>query len=158
MVRLDEDLSHPRVMLRPCLLLLLAEEPGHGYDLVERLRSLGIDRDGAGPLYQILRRLEGAGLVTSAWDASEAGPARRTYRLTALGWDSLRASADALERLSGVLGDFRTRCQAAMASGPADGDAPGPAAAAPPPGSAPKPGDRRMIPFGPDADRERSSQ
>lgn len=116
MARLDDDLSHPRVLLRPCLLLLLAEQPGHGYDLVERLRSLGFEWGGAGPLYQTLRRLEGAGLVVSAWDASEAGPARRTYRLTSVGWDTLLASTMGLERLGLLLANVRARLDAAVAS------------------------------------------
>ncbi len=120
MARLDDDLSHPRVMLRPCLLLLLAEQPGHGYDLVDRLRPLGFDSDGAGPLYQILRRLDGAGLVESAWDASVAGPARRTYRLTPLGWSTLRESAEALDRLSDFLGEYRSRYQRALTAAPAE--------------------------------------
>jgi len=114
MAKLDDDLSHPRAMLRPCLFLLLAERPDHGYDLVERLRSLGFGSDGAGPLYQILRRLEADGLVESAWDASVAGPARRTYRLTAGGWATLRASAEALESLGRFLDDYRSRYLAAV--------------------------------------------
>lgn len=114
MARLDDDLSHPRVLLRPCLLLLLAERPGHGYDLVDRLRSLGFDWGGAGPLYQTLRRLEGAGVVVSSWDASEAGPARRTYQLTPQGWDTLRSSTTGLDRLSHLLDDFRVRLDAAV--------------------------------------------
>ena len=114
MARLDDDLAHPRVLLRPCLLLLLAEQPGHGYDLVDRLRSLGFDWGGAGPLYQTLRRLDGEGLVVSSWDASEAGPARRTYQLTQAGWDTLRASTLGLDRLSALLDDFRTRFAAAL--------------------------------------------
>ncbi len=118
MARLNDDLSHPRVLLRPCLLLLLAEQPGHGYDLVERLRSLGFDWGGAGPLYQTLRRLEGTGLVVSSWDASQAGPARRTYQLTPAGWDTLRASTDGLGRLARLLDDFGTRFDAAIAKAP----------------------------------------
>lgn len=126
MARPDVDLSHPRVMLRPCLLLLLAERPGHGYDLIERLRSLGFDSDGAGPLYQILRRLEADGLVDSAWDAAGPGPARRTYRLTAEGWSVLAASAEAMERLSRLLVDCRSRFRVAAAVAPADGTSAGP--------------------------------
>ncbi len=113
-------------MLRPCLLLLLAEQPGHGYDLIDRLRSLGFDSDGAGPLYQLLRRLDGAGLVESAWDASAAGPARRTYRLASLGWSTLRGSAEALEHLSDFLGDYRSRYQRALAAAPAEAGQRGP--------------------------------
>ncbi len=109
MARLEDDPSHPRALLRPCLLLLLAERPGHGYDLVERLKPFGFDWGGPGPLYQTLRRLEEAGLVVSAWDASAAGPARRTYELTDEGWEALAGFADGLDRLSTRIDEYRAR-------------------------------------------------
>jgi PadR family transcriptional regulator PadR len=81
-----------RHFVQPCLLLLLSERPGHGYELVGRLRSLGIpDGDPAG-IYRTLRRLERDGLTRSVWRSSETGPARRTYSLTAAG----RAALDAV--------------------------------------------------------------
>ncbi len=109
MARLEDDPSHPRALLRPCLLLLLAERPGHGYDLVDRLKPFGFDWGGPGPLYQTLRRLEEAGLVVSAWDASVAGPARRTYELTDEGWEALADSAEGLDRLSTRIDEYRAR-------------------------------------------------
>ncbi|HEX2043480.1 MAG TPA: PadR family transcriptional regulator [Acidimicrobiales bacterium] len=109
MARLEDDPSHPRALLRPCLLLLLAERPGHGYDLVERLKPFGFDWGGPGPLYQTLRRLEEAGWVVSAWDASAAGPARRTYELTEEGWAVLAEFAEGLDRLSSRIDDYRAR-------------------------------------------------
>src|SRR4028118_363495 len=45
----------PKNFLRPCLLLLLREHPAHGYDLLERLRPLGFNRDDPGRLYRALR-------------------------------------------------------------------------------------------------------
>ena len=109
MARLEDDLSHPRALLRPCLLLLLAERPGHGYDLVERLKPFGFDWGGPGPLYQTLRRLEEADLVVSNWDASAAGPARRTYELTDDGWEALAGFAEGLDRLSTRIDEYRAR-------------------------------------------------
>jgi len=94
--------------LEPWLLLLLAESPAHGYELLERLQALpeapSADR---GHLYRTLRRLEEQGLVTAAWQMPQAGPARHTYTLTADGLQALDAWAGhiraALTRLEGFL-------------------------------------------------------
>ena len=68
----------------PALLLLLRERPAHGYDLLERLPELtGEARVEMGNLYRLLRGLEEEGLVSSEWDASSAGPAKRRYAFAA---------------------------------------------------------------------------
>lgn len=77
--------------LQPCLLLLIAEAPGHGYDLLERLTSFGFERD-PGSLYRTLRSMEREGLVSSEWQLSLAGPGRRRYQLTEAGHAQLYAS------------------------------------------------------------------
>ncbi len=106
----DEQLRHPNVLLGPVLLLLLAEEPGHGYDLIERVRSFGFENR-AGSLYRELRRLEDDGLVTSFWEASQTrGPARRVYELTFDGRRALRACATSAEDLTRTLSDYVERC------------------------------------------------
>src|SRR6476659_9410508 len=67
----------------PALLLLLRERPAHGYDLLERLPELtGEARIEMGNLYRLLRGLEEEGLVSSEWDASSTGPAKRRYAIT----------------------------------------------------------------------------
>ena len=94
--------------LEPWLLLLLAEKPAHGYELLERLKALpeapNADR---GHLYRTLRRLDEQGLVTSTWHVPQAGAARHTYTLTANGLQALDAWAGhiraALTRLEGFL-------------------------------------------------------
>lgn len=79
-----------RNFVAPCLLLLLAERPDHGYDLVARLRPL-VDSDGdAGAVYRTLRHMERDGLVQSAWLPANGAPARRSYRLTDAGRATLR--------------------------------------------------------------------
>jgi PadR family transcriptional regulator PadR len=106
----DEQLRHPSVLIGPLLLLLLAEEPGHGYDLIERLRCTGFEHR-AGSLYRELRRLEDDGLVTSYWEASQTrGPARRVYELTYDGRRALRACAASAEDLTRTLADYVDRC------------------------------------------------
>ena len=84
----------PKNFLQPCLLLLLKEEPGYGYDLVTRLKALGIDDDSAA-VYRALRGLEEKGAVYSYWNTSSTGPARRMYRLTPAGDEMLEASVKA---------------------------------------------------------------
>ena len=89
----------PKNFLQPCLLLLVLEQPGYGYDLVARLKPLGI-HDDAASVYRALRLLEHDGAVTSSWRTSEAGPARRVYRLTEAGGTMLRDWVSALEDTS----------------------------------------------------------
>ena len=89
----------PKNFLQPCLLLLVLEQPGYGYDLVARLKPLGI-HDDAASVYRALRSLEHDGAVTSSWRTSETGPARRVYRLTEAGGTILREWVSALEDTS----------------------------------------------------------
>ena len=89
----------PKNFLQPCLLLLVLEQPGYGYDLVGRLKPLGINDDAAS-VYRALRALEHDGAVTSSWRMSETGPARRVYNLTETGEAILRQWVAALEDTS----------------------------------------------------------
>jgi len=80
------------------LLLLLAENPAHGYELLERLGALPeAPRADRGHLYRTLRRLEDEGLVTSMWEMPQAGVPRHTYTLTSDGLRTLDAWATHIE-------------------------------------------------------------
>jgi poly-beta-hydroxybutyrate-responsive repressor len=111
----------PKNFLRPCLLLLLREQPAHGYDLLERLRPLGFDRDDPGRLYRTLRGLERDGLVRSAWEPSSAGPDRRMYEITRRGMEELHRRAKAVAGARDVLDVFLTRYGGFVALPRADG-------------------------------------
>lgn len=99
----------PKNFLRPCILLLLREQPAHGYELLERLVPLGLGRDDPGRLYRALRALEAERLVRSAWEPSQSGPDRRRYELTRSGMEHLHASADSLRATRDVLEVFLSR-------------------------------------------------
>ncbi len=99
----------PRNFLRPCLLLLLREEPAHGYDLLQRLRTLGFVREDPGGLYRALRALEEEGLVHSAWEHSAAGPARRRYTVTRAGVEELHRRAGGASEANQILEVFLSR-------------------------------------------------
>lgn len=87
----------PRNFLRACLLLLLRERPDHGYELLDRLASLGVDWEEPGGMYRALRLMERDGLVCSDWASSASGPHRRTYTVTAMGEEALRCFGHALD-------------------------------------------------------------
>lgn len=107
----------PRNYLRPCLLLLIAEEPSHGYDLMERLEELGLGATDPGGLYRALRSMERDGLVESGWETSNSGPARRTYNLTEEGIEWLHAWAGALNESRRLVGRFLDRYDSVIAAG-----------------------------------------
>jgi len=89
----------PRNFLQPCLLLLLREQPDHGYELAVRLRPMHVGGEGeAGSVYRALRGLEKQGLVASEWQVSDVGPARRTYHITSDGQDVLDHLAVGVQR------------------------------------------------------------
>ena len=69
------------------------------HELLERLPELtGEPRVEMGNLYRLLRALEEEGLVSSEWDDSSPGPAKRRYALTAGGAHLLDHWAEALRR------------------------------------------------------------
>ena len=107
----EGSLLAPRPYLQACLLLLLGESPGHGYDLGEALAALGLHINDSGRVYRALRLMEQEGLVLSWWDEAIRGPARRMYRLTDRGAERLEACAtlvcDSWRHLSGYLDRWR---------------------------------------------------
>jgi PadR family transcriptional regulator len=74
------------------LLAVVAEEPAHGYGILQRLklRSAGAFDLAEGTIYPALHRLERDGLLSSSW-SSEAGRRRRVYRVTRTGRSALKA-------------------------------------------------------------------
>jgi PadR family transcriptional regulator, regulatory protein PadR len=73
------------------LLLLLQRGEAHGYELANELPKYALTDTEveAAALYRTLRTLEQNGNVTSRWDTSSSGPARRLYRLTDEGEEHL---------------------------------------------------------------------
>ncbi len=88
----------------PAALLAIAETGSRsGYDIAERLRTMALGGESGpdtGGLYRTLRRMERMSLVTSEWDTSGGGPARRLYRLTNLGDRCLTRWAETLHEHS----------------------------------------------------------
>jgi len=99
----------PRNFLQPCLLLLLMEQPDHGYELAARLRPMHDGAGDPGSVYRALRGLERQGLVRSEWSPSDVGPARRTYYITDDGVAGLDDLADGLRTTRAAVQVFLER-------------------------------------------------
>ena len=112
----------PKNFLRACLFLLVAEESAHGYELLERLRAMGVKTADPGGLYRVLRAMEQEGLTRSVWETSDIGPARRTYELTEEGWEWLHAWAGTLRETSRLVAHYLDRYDALarQKAGPSD--------------------------------------
>ena len=90
------------------VLACLAEEPLHGYDLLERMRARGMGlwaEVGKASVYQALQRLEKQGLITGKDQEGTEGPDRRVYRIARAGRARLRAGL--VERF-GAVAPFET--------------------------------------------------
>jgi len=106
---LDTSFAMPRDYLRPCLLLALAEDTAHGYELLDRVAELGLAKVDPGRLYRCLRVMDAEGLIESHWEPSTLGPARRTYTVTEAGRESLDEAAALLEQVAQAIEAFHRR-------------------------------------------------
>jgi len=86
----------------PIVLLVLARlGTAHGYQIAAEAEPMAVTHaglDGAA-IYRALRRLEATACVTSGWDTSGGGPARRLYTLTDRGLEHL---AEWVEVMQGI--------------------------------------------------------
>lgn len=94
-----------RLILRPALLLLLAEGDTHGYELMDQLDSIGFDTDSldSSIVYRDLREMEEMGLIQSTWDDDSKGPRRRVYQIKEEGLDRLKGWLVSLEHVGGQI-------------------------------------------------------
>jgi len=107
--RLEDQLASRRGIIRACLLLLLDESPGHGYDLLTRLEPMGFDRSNPGRIYRALRWLETADFVEPTWETTGVGPARRVFEITPAGRQAIELTAGRLRKEAKTLEDGMAR-------------------------------------------------
>lgn len=96
-------------VVEPLMLLLLAQEPAHGYRLVERLaEDFEITALPPQTVYRALQEMETAGWLLSTWDMSGTqGPPRKVYRLTPAGETALESWSTEMESLQQKLDTFK---------------------------------------------------
>lgn len=65
------------------MLVLLQEQPRHGYSLLGDLEALGLGGPHPSVVYRALREMEALGWIASDWDTTQTqGPPRKMVRLT----------------------------------------------------------------------------
>lgn len=118
-------------LVETALLTSLARGSAHGYRLIEMAEEMVGSQTCVDPgsVYRVLRALEEAGCVESAWEPQASGPSRRTYRLTKQGRAMLNEWADLLERRARAFGALAEAARAALDKGtahlPSGGDTEG---------------------------------
>lgn len=90
-------------LLTTTLLAFLRNWNAYGYQLAQQLAEAGLPAFDSGTVYRTLRQLERTGLVSSFWDTSESGPARRMYSLTKAGDLFLSSWIDVLSKYQAVM-------------------------------------------------------
>jgi DNA-binding PadR family transcriptional regulator len=93
----------------PIVLLTLARlGEAHGYQIVSEAEQFAVTHAGvdSGAVYRALRRLEANGYVTSSWDTTGSGPARRLCKLTPSGYEHLAEWVDVMGEVASSLGSL----------------------------------------------------
>ena len=85
------------------LLHLLAQRESYGYEVVQRLHSIGLTGILEGTVYPALARLEREGRLTTRLVASSSGPARKYYEPTKAGYDTLAAGTSSWTALAEIV-------------------------------------------------------
>jgi len=92
--------------LVPILLLMLRQWSSYGYELMEKMSTFGLVAMNPGTFYRTLRQMEKDGMVSSSWDTSEGGPARRMYAITDAGEAYLNYWAESLNQYQRMMDTF----------------------------------------------------
>ncbi|MEJ7585024.1 MAG: helix-turn-helix transcriptional regulator [Acidimicrobiales bacterium] len=116
-------MAPPRNFLYPSLVLLLTEEPRHGYRLVDALLRLGFGPVDRPSVYRALSELEGDGLLRSWADTSDSGATRQVYAVTDKGAAMLGAWMNVIREEHSCLGGFIKRYESLLDEHCPDGDA-----------------------------------
>ncbi|HOD06254.1 MAG TPA: helix-turn-helix transcriptional regulator [Anaerolineaceae bacterium] len=78
-------------LLEPAVLILINDQPQHGYSLLAELAALGMRTLHPSVVYRTLREMEFLGWIQSTWDTDQTqGPPRRIYLLTDVGKKALQ--------------------------------------------------------------------
>lgn len=103
-----------RLLLRPSLLIMLAEDGSHGYEMIDQLESLGFDPDclDSSMIYRDLREMEEMGWIESSWDEEDSkGPKRRVYQIKDQGWLQLEEWLESLIHIQEQIANLEERYQ-----------------------------------------------
>lgn len=106
-----------KLLLRPSILMMLLEQPAHGYILSEQLMDQGIipEHLDSSVIYRELRELDQRGWIDSHWDENSQGPRRRVYQINPKGIECLEVWISVLERVGNNIDSLLERHRALTA-------------------------------------------
>lgn len=104
---------------QPTILTVLAQsdEPLHGYVIAQKAAEspmFGGSKPDPTGIYRTLKAMEEQGLLSSAWDTPESGPAKRSFSLTDAGRSTLRRWIDSLACYQATIGELREEASSAL--------------------------------------------
>ena len=86
-------------LVEPALLLLINEQPQHGYALLSALEILGITAIHPSVVYRTLRQMENLEWIKSDWDTdNDQGPPRKIFSLTEKGQSAHQTWIEELDK------------------------------------------------------------
>lgn len=86
----SHDMLLPDDLLEGWLLILIAREPRHGYEIARELETLPCSLPHQTTIYRQLASLEEQGFLDSRWHMRSSAPPIRIYSLTERGYTRLR--------------------------------------------------------------------
>ena len=105
-------------LIQPAVLAILAQKALHGYRIDQSLSDMpmfkGHEPDNTG-VYRFLNAMEERGLLTSAWDMSDSGPAKKLFDLTTKGRECLAKWVATLREYRQQIGELLEHLQRATA-------------------------------------------
>ena len=90
-------------VLDAAVLAVVQHDDGYGYDIVRRLRDAGLGDVGDASVYGTLRRLYGAGALSSYVVPSDGGPHRKYYGINDQGRAMLTDHRKSWEQFAGIM-------------------------------------------------------
>jgi DNA-binding PadR family transcriptional regulator len=104
--------ARPNRFVVPGVLLSLAEEEAHGYELGVKLAAIGFieSETDTALIYRSLKTLSEGGYVVSRETPGEGGPPRKVYSLTPSGRALLGEWRKVIEGRAAMLSKFLDRC------------------------------------------------
>ncbi|HEY5531746.1 MAG TPA: PadR family transcriptional regulator [Candidatus Anoxymicrobiaceae bacterium] len=104
----------PHFFASPIILMLLAEEPAHGYALFKKMCELGVFAEDMDPsiIYPTLRLMKDDGFIDSELMDEGSGPTRKVFHLTRQGSKELDELAENLGDIFACIEYFQRRYEA----------------------------------------------
>lgn len=98
-----------KTFIEPFILLIIAKQPLHGYEIANKLSEFGIELLGLGQmgnLYRLLSKMENEGYIEFEWDNQNQGPSKKVYHITEKGLEHLKNDIKELEKIKDLITKF----------------------------------------------------